>query len=433
MHKPMCSIDFTVRKRWVVSVWCVVFTLVTIVGFADCARAGELGSSNAATDEVVSSTRKIYFPIVGAGTCAVARVFPSSLSVLDSTAATDDQTGLQFQYTPSRTLTAINNGTAPTSDGDIVIRAEIAGSNNAIELLPDHAGTGVPSETLAYGRTEGVKKSFRLKFVGSSSNGYCDRAFSGACLRPGLTGAPTSKTVRIGLAKAGANLSDTNADYVEVNIVLVDCPPHVTTGGGALSLPTLNFAVVPGDGRVTIVNNSSPPSDPVGIKQAVAFAAPNSSTVTLSGATASVSMDVNGGTQTLGNLQNDTRYCVSLGFVNKGGLVSTDLTWSDTFTNGSVADTARCATPALVDGFLQDNKCFIAEATFGAQDRLRLNTFRAFRDQFLIETTIGRALILKYYTYGPLWAQIIRENPLLKKISYYALSCVESVLSWFGY
>jgi hypothetical protein len=61
--------------------------------------------------------------------------------------------------------------------------------------------------------------------------------------------------------------------------------------------------------------------------------------------------------------------------------------------------------------------CFIATATFGRPLASEVQTFRRFRDSYLLNCRIGRMLIAKYYRYGPKGAKIVRRYRLARYAS----------------
>lgn len=59
--------------------------------------------------------------------------------------------------------------------------------------------------------------------------------------------------------------------------------------------------------------------------------------------------------------------------------------------------------------------CFVATAVFdGCYDCPELMKLRYFRDNYLARTRPGRRFIAFYYKRGPIWAEAIKNKPLLK-------------------
>jgi len=60
--------------------------------------------------------------------------------------------------------------------------------------------------------------------------------------------------------------------------------------------------------------------------------------------------------------------------------------------------------------------CFIATAAYGASTAEQLDVLRAFRDQVLLESTLGSQLVAWYYDFSPPAAEFISENSLLRTL-----------------
>jgi hypothetical protein len=80
----------------------------------------------------------------------------------------------------------------------------------------------------------------------------------------------------------------------------------------------------------------------------------------------------------------------------------------------------RChiAIPGPVVGILQNNiNCFIATAAYGSVMAPQVQTFRNFRDRFLLPTTWGRRFVHFYYKHSPKFAAYIAQNEFLRSLS----------------
>ena len=64
-----------------------------------------------------------------------------------------------------------------------------------------------------------------------------------------------------------------------------------------------------------------------------------------------------------------------------------------------------------------NNECFIATATFGSILAPEVDTFRAFRDKYLVTNIMGRKFVNFYYKYSPTFAKKIEDSNTLKTIS----------------
>lgn len=80
------------------------------------------------------------------------------------------------------------------------------------------------------------------------------------------------------------------------------------------------------------------------------------------------------------------------------------------------------AEPLAVYGLLtEDLNCFISTAAFGSSMASEVQTFRNFRNRFMIDNQFGIWLRNNYYKYGPQAAQYIHSHPWMKPIARAAL------------
>jgi hypothetical protein len=102
---------------------------------------------------------------------------------------------------------------------------------------------------------------------------------------------------------------------------------------------------------------------------------------------------------------------------------------------GAFAADAACpyiATPGKVVGLLpEDFNCFIATAAYGSGFYQKLSVLRKFRNEILLTSELGTKFVRAYYKFGPKAAAVIRERPLLRKITQVALAPVWGV-AWFA-
>jgi hypothetical protein len=61
--------------------------------------------------------------------------------------------------------------------------------------------------------------------------------------------------------------------------------------------------------------------------------------------------------------------------------------------------------------------CFIATSCFGNYNHPFVRILREFRDRFLLKNSIGKNFVKWYYAHSPKYAQIIRNNLILKVIT----------------
>jgi hypothetical protein len=76
------------------------------------------------------------------------------------------------------------------------------------------------------------------------------------------------------------------------------------------------------------------------------------------------------------------------------------------------------AQPGSVLGVLDNTlNCFIATAAYGSPFASKVQTFRDFRDHYLMSNSLGRAFVKSYYHYGPYAARFIATRPRLKALT----------------
>lgn len=113
----------------------------------------------------------------------------------------------------------------------------------------------------------------------------------------------------------------------------------------------------------------------------------------------------------ISGLSNYQEYCIVYGTRNKAQNIYKFVT-SNTGTT-KVSDKG-CVTPSQVVGVLDDKHCFISTAAFGSMDAPEVETFRQFRNKFLLPFSVGREFIRLYYEFSPPLANIISGNEYLK-------------------
>lgn len=113
-------------------------------------------------------------------------------------------------------------------------------------------------------------------------------------------------------------------------------------------------------------------------------------------------------------LTNGTRYCMVMANQDTTGIISYYTPLPGTV--GGVTTDQMCATPSEVIGLLDDKKCFIATAAFGSEMAPEVQSFRDFRNEFLLSNPLGRAFVKTYYKYSPYYAHLIAENEEAKMV-----------------
>ncbi|MCB9062241.1 MAG: hypothetical protein H6622_12040 [Halobacteriovoraceae bacterium] len=98
-------------------------------------------------------------------------------------------------------------------------------------------------------------------------------------------------------------------------------------------------------------------------------------------------------------LVNDTTYCLSLIQVNKFYL------------SNLVAD-GICGTPKDIETLLKEKQCYLLTAGFG-RDHKVINFFRDFRDNVLLNYSLGKSFVEFYYNTAPNYTSYIHSSPRL--------------------
>ncbi|MCB0369897.1 MAG: hypothetical protein KDD45_10795, partial [Bdellovibrionales bacterium] len=120
----------------------------------------------------------------------------------------------------------------------------------------------------------------------------------------------------------------------------------------------------------------------------------------------------------ISDLENGKSYCFLPAIKDMTGNIEyfTDITVINS-TSGDISDKSiLCADPSEVIGVLGDKSCFIATAAFGSVLHPYLNILRQFRDQILLNLSLGRKFVKWYYQYGPIGAKWIDSHPMVKPV-----------------
>lgn len=411
------------------------FILLTLVWASTSTAWGlTVSAVNKTLDRFSGTVHNLYFSTKAqaADGCLTAtggqKTFPpdssqTAVTIIDTTSLSAGE--LLFDITAEKSLTSILNGSTATANS-VSIRVQTSGGT-ALPLVPH--GTSYNSASVYqvdYGTADyaSVRVGIPLRDLSTANtpadsfttSGYC--ALIGPSL--GLTstnfcrppGGNTPSTVTLQFAVLGRDesiasnsLADSTVnDGDTYNVILADCPTGATTSLGTFSTARYNFSVVPGDQRLKVVNESTPPTADanVPIIGAVIYAEPSSNPNTSSAVRTLVS---NTGTYSIEGLANDTQYCVGIGYVNAAGFVTTDASYNPTF------GYSKCATPSPIEGFLNRSTCFIASAAYGDEWNPRLEILRQFRDQILLPTRVGKKWVQWYYSWSPEAAHWIYNRP----------------------
>ena len=110
----------------------------------------------------------------------------------------------------------------------------------------------------------------------------------------------------------------------------------------------------------------------------------------------------------IGSFTNGTKYCVVMASQDATGVINF-------FTpSTAVPDTELCTNPEPVVGLLDDKHCFIATAAFGSDMAPEVQSFREFRNKFLLPHSWGKKFVQGYYKHSPKYANMIAGSETAK-------------------
>lgn len=384
--------------------------------FSFDAHAVALTSLNAANDDTVGSTRTIYYPVQGSVSPGTQHVFPGSLSILDGRSASSL---LIFQIQATKNLGLINGqaeGTAVDPNAISIKVAPLINLSNELELEDFDNGYNGTTTQVKFGNVQTATRQFGVRLGGT--NGLCQAygPIASSDCGYGINAVPPVLTFRIGLIKTGQAFDINNtagADYFDVRVVMVDAPTHNI---GSYATPTINFGLIRGDQRVKIANVSAAPvandTSVVPLNSVVVYGTKTGTAPTIDNSDIQREFKgkQGGGTYTVDGLTNEILYCFALGYVNKGGMVTTDGSWGTSFAGFDANN--HCVTPSQIDGFLKENStCLITTAAYGNGWDGKLKVLRQFRDQILNQFDAGKSFTQWYYSWSPAAAHWLIENP----------------------
>jgi hypothetical protein len=128
-------------------------------------------------------------------------------------------------------------------------------------------------------------------------------------------------------------------------------------------------------------------------------------------------------------LKNETTYAFKIAMIDLAGNVGFYTANATTLVDGdfycenparanpanSVVPNCHLATPGEVVGVLSKQvSCFIATAAFGSPMAPQVETFRQFRNSFLLKHDLGVRFVRFYYKHSPKYAAIIAESAVLR-------------------
>jgi hypothetical protein len=393
-------------------------TAMEIVGSPGGVSAYDAGTVGAGTTTATAPT--IYGGYTGTtGECGV----PPSTS---ATCNSCDGSGLvvcnQTSIHPNLYLTVtLKSSTAGSFTASSRIRWKFSGETSG------HAIDNSTAPLLAVGTafTVQIKWSNLCTYAGSDSNCKLDII--------------SSKTLSIGI--------DTNNDdatieeKIDFNFVFHYLEPGVTTNtltacpvGTPVADATqgiCDYSVSAGDEKVFITDYAASSNDLKTANSSVSYnrivmfyqkgvldatAVKNNSDYLILNLKNNFPAEPSVSDQRITGLENDVKYCFALGNMDQTGIISF-------FPPGSALSSATkvCATPSQVVGLLDDKHCFIATATFGSELAPEVQTFRKFRNEFLLTNLVGRSLVKAYYKFGPEVAEWVSHSEALRTLSVWVL------------
>lgn len=122
-----------------------------------------------------------------------------------------------------------------------------------------------------------------------------------------------------------------------------------------------------------------------------------------------------------GSLTNYTTYCFVYGNRNKAQNIYRFVAGSAAAADATTIATQICTAPSEVVGLLEDKHCFISTAAFGSDMANEVQTFRQFRNQFLLTNSFGKSFVKAYYKFSPPLANLISQSEVLRSITRAAL------------
>lgn len=130
-------------------------------------------------------------------------------------------------------------------------------------------------------------------------------------------------------------------------------------------------------------------------------------------------------------MQNGKVYCAKIGHVDEAmnvGMFTPDagdtnckVNYLKNSTGIEYTNSCHVARPDEVLGVLSES-CFIATAAYGSKWSLKVQTFRDFRNKFLLSNKIGRQLVKFYYKHSPRYAHMIAKSESARGMARIALS-----------
>ncbi|WP_413576848.1 CFI-box-CTERM domain-containing protein [Bdellovibrio sp. HCB290] len=355
---------------------------------------GTVGGATA-VDSTTTPTKPIIYGGI-AGTC----VSSTTNSTCDTCAGDGLKPCNKNAIFPELQLTIVLNSTTPiTSAADISMKIDSSTVNGTV--VPGSSGVAI-TLTWADICSKAINDSTCL-----ADNLNHDLVITAAANSTGAAGGTFTFQIITSVADTAAS------EYT-------DCPVDVAVPA---STGLCNFTAFPGDSKLyarDLGASDQYPASTAGVNftSAVFFyepqtgTDPNNTTVAkITNKSPSFEVPINVSAMSkvyVSGLTNGTNYCMVM--ANK------DLTGNIyRYTPvASVSADSLCGTPTPVAGLLDDKSCFIATAAFGSDMAPEVQSFRDFRNKYLLPYSWGRSLVKTYYKYSPKYANMIAQNDTAK-------------------
>lgn len=281
--------------------------------------------------------------------------------------------------------------------------------------------TGYPVASVADADNTSISPDDSSSYTQSGSQAYITLTWNSICQAIADTDCDSVsgvvyQNINIGISPTNDQTVDTGDDFVKIKFIIAKPTSGNSDGSPNCDSGVCIIEVFPGDEKVfieSLTNSSSFPTvdSSVGLfkynrvriiySTDASSALPNDPSkytdLTVTGDGADVSPDLVDG------LTNGQTYYFRFGSVDAAGNLSL------------VYDSTLTAQPSKTAGLLtEDINCFIATAAFGSTLDSRLIYLRKFRDQFLLNSELGRQFVKLYYNYSPALAEKIYQSEPLK-------------------
>lgn len=314
---------------------------------------------------------------------------------------------------------------------------------NALVQLETESSTGTGTTVLKTGTltvAAGGGGSLTTTWADICTN---DSNFTSACL-PSATATGgvtsfnnTSRRLIIGIDdNADGSISDTERigipiklQYIDPTNVAASAQTYSSTSCSASQLGMCGFTLKAGDSKfyadtLTITDSSGVPVNDTNAPNWLGiafFSVPGAAVTPANVANSSSSPIIKKYDSKYGipdssieGFTNYQRYCLVMGNINKAYNIYR-------FNTTSADATLTCASPSEVVGLLDDKHCFISTAAFGSDMAPEVQTFRQFRNNFLLTNSAGKEFVHLYYKYSPALANFISSSETLRAMTRTAL------------